>query len=115
MSGLVARENSENFWMGRYYSVPLGKFLNGLKIYKISNLGIPVSFLGLRQDGKWPVLKWASIRQVLNAREKKFPTFSGKKFGTQKTRMGMKTSIGAIFYHESREWTKTLSVIGSSV
>ena len=26
------------------------------KQYKIFNLGIPISFSGLRQDGKWPVL-----------------------------------------------------------
>ena len=36
MSGLVARENSgkirEIFGMGRDYSVPLGKFLNGLEM-----------------------------------------------------------------------------------
>ena len=56
LSDLVVRENSvkilEKYGTGWDYSVPLGNSWMVLK----SNLGIPVSFLGLRRDGKWPVL-----------------------------------------------------------
>ena len=52
--------------------------------YKISNSRIPVSFSGLRQDGKWPVLNGRELDErgsglVLNARNGKFLGFSWKK------------------------------------
>ena len=46
-----------------YFQYPTRKFQSSIKFwefrelkYKISNSGIPVSFLGLRRDGNWPVL-----------------------------------------------------------
>ena len=65
--------------------------------YKISILGIPDTFLGLRRDRKWPVLNgwdWVRNRKRMfpNARGEKFPGFFWKKFGTQKMRLGTQTS-----------------------
>ena len=74
--GPVARENLEKirkkFRTGRDYSIfqyPTGNFPSSTEFWEffpkfseISNLGIPVSFLGLRRDGNLPV-QMAGLRQ----------------------------------------------------
>ena len=65
--------------------------------YKISNSGIPVLFSGLSWDGKRLVPNGGTETGreegwFLNAQDQEIPKFSGKKFGTQKTRPGTQTS-----------------------
>ena len=87
-----------------YFQYPTRKFSTSTEFkefrelkYKISNSGIPVSFLGLRRDGTWTVLNGCELDGtgsglVLNARDGNFPEFSGKKVATPKTRPGTQTS-----------------------
>ena len=58
----------------------VSRFIFGTKTGR--EVGI-LEWSGIGWDGKW---------LVLNARDGKFPAFSGKKFGTQKTRPRMQTS-----------------------
>ena len=56
------------------------------------------SFLGLGRDWKWSILKGGNktgweVGWVLNARDREIPKISWKKFGAQKARPGMQTSI----------------------
>ena len=81
-----------------YFQYPTRKFLSSTEFseyrefqYKISNSGIPNSFLGLRRDGKWPVLNgqeldgtgsgWSWVLRMGN-----FPDF------LEKWHSGMQTS-----------------------
>ena len=67
--------------------------------YKISNWGIPVSFSGLRQDGKCLVPNGGTemgqeVGWFSNARDREISKFSRKKFGTQKMKPGTQISSG---------------------
>ena len=100
---LLLRTIQEKFGMGRDCSVPLGKFLNGLEM-GIINSGIPVSFSGLRRDGKWASLErreldGTGMGPVLNACDREFPAFSRKKIWYPKPRPGMQTSRGPAWSH----------------
>ena len=99
----------EIFYVGTHYPVlyfstqqeiscPVLKSGKSLGIFPcIINSGIPVSFQGLRRDGKWASLEQRELdgtgsEPVLNARDQKFPLFPGKKIWYPKTRLGMQTS-----------------------
>ena len=86
-----------------YFQYPTRKFLNSTKFwefwelkYKIFNSGIPVSFSGLRRDGKWPVLNgreldgmgsgWSQVLRMEN-----FPDFFKKNPVPGKGHSGSKT------------------------
>ena len=73
------------------FQYPTGNFLSSTEIREkleifqcIINSGIPVSFSGLRWDGKWASLECSG--PVISG------FFSEKNFGTQKTKPGMQTS-----------------------
>ena len=98
---LFAISKSDTFHTVKY---PTENFLSSTEIRDklgifpcIINSGIPVSFLGLRRDGKWASLEWRELDgtgsgPVLNAWDREFTAFSEKKIWYPKTRPGMQTS-----------------------
>ena len=59
---------------------------------KIFNSGIPISFSGLRRDGKWASLEWRELDGTGMLGIGNFALFPGKKIWYPKMRPGMQTS-----------------------
>ena len=89
-----------------YFQYPTRKFPSSAEFrefwelkYKISNSGIPVSFLGLRREGKWPVPNGGTETEPGRGCSRKlgmanFSDFSGKNPVPWKWHSGTQTSIG---------------------
>ena len=104
-----------------YFQYPTRKFPSSTEFqefwelkYKISNSGSPVSFLGQRRDGKWPVLNGqeldgtgSGLSRVLGTGN--FPDFFGKNLVPGKWYSGMQTStiyllFFFLFSHVVHRW-----------